>query len=126
MSKLITKLCTFFTGKKIGEDAFGNIYYISKKLSSLKNNSSLKKEKRWVIFKDDIEASKIPPLWHAWLHHTSNIIPESKTLTQIYPWQKPFLPNLTGTPYAYRPKGHTLQGGKRAKATGDYEPWKPE
>ncbi|MDP3532893.1 MAG: NADH:ubiquinone oxidoreductase subunit NDUFA12 [Alphaproteobacteria bacterium] len=126
MSKLITRLCTFLTGKKIGEDAFGNLYYISRKESSFKNNTSLKKEKRWVVFKDEVEASKIPPLWHAWLHFTSDEIPDSKKQTQLYTWQKPYLPNLTGTPYAYRPKGHTLVGGKRAKATGDYEPWTPE
>ena len=32
---------------------------------------------------------------------------------------------LTGTDQAYRPPGHTLKGGRRAKATGDYEPWTP-
>jgi NADH:ubiquinone oxidoreductase subunit len=35
-------------------------------------------------------------------------------------------PNLTGTPLAYRPPGHTLKGGHRAPASGDYEAWKPE
>ena len=42
-----------------------------------------------------------------------------------YPWQKEHLPNLTGTPAAYRPAGHTLEGGQRQPATGDYEPWTP-
>ena len=32
---------------------------------------------------------------------------------------------LTGTALAYRPPGHTLKGGHRAPATGDYEPWTP-
>jgi NADH:ubiquinone oxidoreductase subunit len=36
------------------------------------------------------------------------------------------VPNLTGTDRAYRPPGHTLQGGRRDRATGDYEPWTPE
>jgi len=40
-------------------------------------------------------------------------------------WQQPHLPNLTGTKYAHRPEGHMLKGGKRAPATGDYEPWQP-
>ncbi|MDP6219258.1 MAG: NADH:ubiquinone oxidoreductase subunit NDUFA12, partial [Alphaproteobacteria bacterium] len=35
------------------------------------------------------------------------------------------LPNLTGTKFAHRPAGHVLKGGKRAAATGDYEPWSP-
>ena len=26
---------------------------------------------------------------------------------------------------SYRPAGHDYQGGKRAKATGDYEAWTP-
>ena len=42
------------------------------------------------------------------------------------PWQKDHQPNLTGTELAYRPPGHTLKGGRRDPATGDYEPWSPE
>ena len=42
------------------------------------------------------------------------------------PWQKEHLPNLTGTPEAYRPAGSLERGGKRARATGDYEAWQPE
>ena len=41
------------------------------------------------------------------------------------PWQKEHQPNPTGTPAAYLPPGHTLKGGRRAAATGDYEPWTP-
>ena len=40
-------------------------------------------------------------------------------------WQKEHLPNQTGTKAAYRPQGSVLAGGRRAKATGDYEPWTP-
>jgi NADH:ubiquinone oxidoreductase subunit len=43
-----------------------------------------------------------------------------------YSWMKPHLPNLTGTPLAYRPSGHTLAGGRRAAATGDYQAWSPD
>ncbi len=32
---------------------------------------------------------------------------------------------MTGTSQAYRPQGHILSGGKRDKATGDYEAWSP-
>ena len=39
--------------------------------------------------------------------------------------EKERLPNLTGTPAAYRPSGHTLEGGMRQPATGDYESWTP-
>ena len=41
------------------------------------------------------------------------------------PWQKPHIPNRTGTAEAYRPPGHEFKGGRRAAATGDYEPWTP-
>ncbi|MEE8280069.1 MAG: NADH:ubiquinone oxidoreductase subunit NDUFA12, partial [Alphaproteobacteria bacterium] len=41
------------------------------------------------------------------------------------PWQKEHVPNLTGTYAAYRPPGSILHGGKRARGTGDYEPWRP-
>ena len=46
--------------------------------------------------------------------------------TEGRPWQKPHQPNPTGTPEAYRPKGHEYLGGKRARATGDYRPWTPD
>jgi len=42
------------------------------------------------------------------------------------PWQKPWRPNATGTGLAYRPPGHQLMGGKRAKADGDYQAWTPD
>ena len=40
-------------------------------------------------------------------------------------WQLPHIPNTTGTEAAYRPPGHTLEGGHRARATGDYQAWTP-
>ena len=51
-----TFLYTLFTGKLVGEDYFGNKYY-----SNLKG-------KRWVIYKNIVESSKIPPEWHSWIH----------------------------------------------------------
>ena len=40
-------------------------------------------------------------------------------------WQKPHLPNLTGTAAAYRPKGSVLASEKRPQVTGDYDAWTP-
>ena len=40
-------------------------------------------------------------------------------------WQKPHQPNRTGTPFAYRPRGSTLNEGVRQPATGDYDAWTP-
>jgi NADH:ubiquinone oxidoreductase subunit len=77
-----------------------------------------------VIYNGEVEASRVPPEWHIWLHHTTDATPpEGGPARQ--PWQKDHLPNLTGTDLAYRPPGHTLKGGRRDAATGDYEPWTP-
>ena len=41
-------------------------------------------------------------------------------------WEKPHLPNLTGTPLAYRPDGSLLSKGERPRVAGDYDAWSPE
>ena len=40
-------------------------------------------------------------------------------------WQKPHLPNLTGTSFAYRPKGSVATHEQRPRVTGDYDAWTP-
>lgn len=107
-------------GKPVGTDQFGNKYYRSKARPGYKH------ERRWVIYKGVPEATMVPPEWHGWLHHQSDIIPGSTELSYRRPWQKPYTPNMTGTIKAYRPPGHVLAGGERDRATGDYESWTPE
>ena len=107
-----TRLYTWRYGSRVGSDSFGNVYYQTEG-----------GKRRWVIYRDQAEASLVPPDWHGWLHYTTDEVPRADKPTR--PWQKPHEPNLTGTPAAYRPPGHTLLGGHRAKATGDYEPWVP-
>lgn len=112
-----TVLHTWLTGKKVGSDSYGNKYYRSRR------RPLYGRERRWVMFNGQAEASKIPPEWHAWLHH---MVDEPLTeAAAAYSWQKPHVPNLSGTALAYRPKGHDLSGGKRVRAAGDYEPWTP-
>ncbi len=82
------------------------------------------RERRWVIYKGEVEASRVPAEWHAWLHHTTDEIPPEGGPPK-QPWQKEHERNLTGSAEAYRPPGHMLKGGRRDKATGDYEPWTP-
>lgn len=113
--KFEVKLYSFFFGKYVGSDEFDNRYYIAKK------NSYNGKKKRWVIYNGICEATKVPPAWHLWLHYTSDIVPQTK-----YSWQKPHLPNLTGTKNAYLPKGHLLRDGVRQKSTSDYEAFDPD
>ena len=115
-----TWLFTRLHGELVGTDAFGNRYYRDKTGASRWGG----REKRWVLYVGSPEASKVPPEWHAWLHHvTKNPPPPGGTPPR--PWQKEYVPNLTGTDQAYLPPGHTLMGGHRARASGDYEPWTP-
>ena len=85
-----TRIQTFFYGKFVGQDSFGNKYYESKR------------GKRWVIYKDEIDASKIDNDWYSWIHFTKNKI---ETLHELkkHEWQKPHLSNQTGTENSYHP-----------------------
>ena len=113
-----TWLFTKMRGELVGTDGEGNRYYLDKRtIPGLRR-------KRWVIYAGEPEASAVPPEFHAWLHYTIDALPANAG--QMHrPWQKPHRPNLTGSPQAYRPPGHPLEGGRRAKGTGDYEPWTP-
>ncbi|MBH68528.1 MAG: NADH:ubiquinone oxidoreductase subunit NDUFA12 [Rhodospirillaceae bacterium] len=114
-----THLYTWLWGRQVGGDQFGNRYFEHKYRTVASG-----KLKRWVLYNGIVEASKVPPEWHAWLHYNLESVPDlSEALG--FEWQKPHLPNLTGTRYSYRPPGHLSQGGTRDGATGDYEPWKP-
>ena len=104
-----TFIYTFFTGKLIGRDKFGNKYY---------SNS---KGRRWVIYKDNIEASKIPPDWHSWIHFLKINKPSNEE--KKFLWQKQYEENLTGTARAYKPECSLTSGLK--KNMKKYEIWKP-
>ncbi|WP_374375765.1 NADH:ubiquinone oxidoreductase subunit NDUFA12 [Dongia sp.] len=112
-----TRLFTMIYGERVGSDEFGNTYYVDRR------TKGGKRERRWVLYKGAPEASNVPPEWHAWLHSKTVVVPVNRAKPRA--WQKPHEPNRTGTDLAYRPPGHTLMGGHRAKATGDYEPWTP-
>lgn len=108
-------------GVFVGQDEFGNRYYEAKDLK----DSFDKNKRRWVVFNGYAEASKVPPDWHGWLHHTFAEPPTTAPLLRRT-WEKEHRPNLSGTIYAYRPKGSLARGGERQRATGDYEAWTPE
>lgn len=105
-------------GTLVGEDQAGNKYYRANP------RKGYKRDRRWVMYKEAPEASNVPPEWHGWLHHQTNTVPNDDE-SYRREWQAPHKPNLTGTSQAYRPPGHILEGGKRDKATGDYEAWTP-
>ncbi|MCB1681423.1 MAG: NADH:ubiquinone oxidoreductase subunit NDUFA12 [Alphaproteobacteria bacterium] len=119
-SPAYTMIVTLFSGgKKVGTDPYGNRYY------EAKPRKGYKRTRRWVIYKGEPEASKVPPEWHGWLHHQTDAVPKEDMPSFRRMWQKPHQQNMTGTTGAYRPPGHILEGGKRDKATGDYEAWSP-
>ena len=115
---ITTKLHNFFYGKQVGEDAFGNRYFVEKK------SPKHRKAKRWVLYKGKAEPSKVPAEWHGWLHYTLDVPPSQRSVTH-HAWEKMHQPNLTGTMGAYLPSGHIAKGAHRAASTADYEAWKP-
>jgi NADH:ubiquinone oxidoreductase subunit len=114
-----TSLFTWRKGIAVGTDDQGNRYFREK------NGPKNSKGRRWVIYNGDIDASRVPPEWHGWMHHTVDVPPTERPPV-VKAWEKPHQPNLTGSALAYAPAGSLSAGGKRARATGDYEAWKPE
>jgi len=102
-----TFIYTLFSGKLVGKDKFGNKYY---------SNSA---NKRWVVYKNEIESTKIPPEWHAWIHFIK--INKPKENINKFPWQKEHEENDTGSKSAYKPDGSlTFENQKKLKK---YETW---
>ena len=100
-----TLLKTLFFGKFVGLDEYGNKYYQSKK------------NERWVIYANNIEATKITSDWYLWIHHTIDKIPNPKE--NKYSWQKKHLENQTGTKNSYKPVKIRKNISKKK-----YETWK--
>ena len=111
-----TWLFTKLRGERVGSDAEGNRYYQEKR--SLPG----RRRKRWVIYNGEPEASRVPPEWYGWLHRMTDTVPPPGGFPRMS-WQKDHVPNLTGTPLAYRPPGHTLAVGEKPKPP--YEAWRP-
>ena len=109
---LNTQLYTWRRGVKVGEDAQGNAFYTTKD-----------GKRRWVIFNGEVEASRISPDWHGWLHHPFKDTPKDKPLAHKS-WEKPHQENLTGTPLAYAPAGSIRRAEPAPRK--DYEAWTPE
>tara|TARA_Y100000590_G_scaffold392598_1_gene470115 strand:- start:823 stop:1239 length:417 start_codon:yes stop_codon:yes gene_type:complete len=102
-----TFIYTLLTGKFVGSDEFGNKYYINSK------------GKRWVIYKNKVESSRIPPEWHLWIHFLVKNVPNNNNK---FKWQKKYEENLTGTSKAYKPDGSLRSDSK--KSMKKYETWK--
>jgi len=113
-----TAIFTSRKGEEVGSDAAGNRYYRSK------NVKEGQRERRWVIYDGANDASRVPAEWHGWLHGAGDDVPESN-LPPPRIWEADYTPNATGTAQAYLPSGALERGGRRARASGDYEAWIP-
>ena len=109
-------------GVFVGKDELGNSYYEAK---DDKDSYDKGRKRRWVVYNGYAEASKVPADWHGWLHYTLDEPPTVAPLPRRA-WEKDHLPNLSGTPMAWKPQGSLANEGKRPAATGDYEAWTPE
>ena len=118
LTNFYIRAVTWRRGILVGSDSLGNLYYRSK------TPGVWGREERWVIYPGEDEASMVTAEWHGWLHHRAAEPPTERPPVQRA-WQKPHLPNRTGTEAAYRPPGHTLEGAHRARASGDYQAWTP-
>lgn len=101
-----TRLKTIFFGKLVGTDSAGNKYYEGKN------------GKRWVIYSDAIDASKIPVEWYSWIHFITNKIEKIHDFKK-FDWQKPHQSNLTGTEEAYHPNKNKNEIKKKYKSWKD-------
>ncbi len=114
---LNTRFHTWRHGTEVGTDDFGNLYYEG-------GTDSEGRTRRWVIYKSYAEASAIPPGWHGWMHHRTDT-PPSREDYKPREWERQHIPNMTGSPLAYRPKGSVASNEKRPRVTGDYDAWTP-
>jgi NADH:ubiquinone oxidoreductase subunit len=118
LSNIQILIKTALGGNRVGTDQYGNVYYTGKP----RGGSTM--ERRWVIYKGEAEATLVPPEWHGWLHHQTDVIPQTHNKLRR-PWQKQHQPNMTATDKAYFPPGDARKGGHREAATGDYTAWQP-
>ncbi|KIN60706.1 NADH-ubiquinone oxidoreductase [Sulfitobacter noctilucae] len=109
---LNTQFWSWRKGVKVGEDEQGNIYF-----------RNADNTRRWVMFNGEMEATRVSPDWHGWLHHTWDEPPTDRPLAHKT-WEKPHIENLTGTAMAYAPAGSIRQ--EKPADRSDYEAWTPE
>ena len=105
--------------RSVGSDEQGNRYFEEREPSA-----SDGRKRRWVVYHGVAEASRVPADWHGWLHHTFDEPPTVAPLKRRS-FEKDHVPNMTGTPLAYRPPGSLARADGKGVAP-DYEAWSPE
>ena len=89
----------------MGKDEFGNKYY--------KN----KQDERWVVYSNNIEATKITSDWFMWIKYTIDKVPDNSEKNIV--GKRIYLENKTGTKESYKP----IKIKKNDKLK-KYETWK--
>ena len=107
-----TQFWTSRNGIRVGEDEVGNVFY-----------KTADGARRWVIYNGAIEGSRVSPEWHGWLHHTWDELPTERPVVHRA-WEKPHVPNLTGTDLAWVPPGSIRRPEPIERR--DYDAWTPE
>ena len=106
-----TRISTYFYGQFVMMDDNYNKFY--------RNKSDTR---RWVIYKGEVEATKVSPEWNNWLRFTSLNPPlESDSKHE---WQIKHKQNQTGTKNAYSPNSSRFNQKKNDEDL-DYEKWNP-
>ena len=104
------QIFTLRKGLRVGQDDQGNVFYQNKDGS-----------RRWVIFNGEVEASRVSPDWHGWLHFTWDQ-PPSAAPSSHKSRELPHQPNLTGPDAAYVP-ARPMRAAGGAVRRRDYEAW---
>jgi len=88
------------TGQLVGTDEFGNQYYQNMNVQTGRD--------RWVEYpKYTYDASQVPPTWHAWLHHSTDI--PGKDMGPFIPvFLEKHPANRTGTKMSYSPRNFLM------------------
>ena len=103
-----TFIYTKLFGVFVGNDEHGNTYF-----------TTTDGKKRWVNYKGECDASSISPIWHSWIHKTTNDIPSSKeevknNNNEILNFKQ------INSKEPYNPKNF-----KKKSLYNDYKAWKP-
>ena len=103
-----TYIYTKFFGVFVGDDEYGNTYF-----------TTTDGKKRWVNYKGDCNASSISPIWHSWLHKTTNNKPSSKEVVKSNKKENLNFKQINPKK-PYNPKNF-----QKKSLYHDYTPWKP-
>jgi len=116
MAEFQIRFLTWRSGALVGTDRFGNRYYRSRRARPGG------RERRWVLYKGEPEATSVPPEWHGWLHHGAGAPPHQGAARTARAEHET---NPTGTARAHFPPGHPAAGGSRPRVSADYQAWSP-